>query len=170
MATILKVNNYELSIRRLERLEKGASPRPELREKFVENAIKFKAIQDKNIVLGGMHRIRYKDYIHDKEPLALFLNDFKTEIDAIPAINLHYLVKTEAFATIKALMKFNSPRMGRGFPPAIIWDMLDKLPLRYMPYRLYKLEAIRPIEYIPVDDWEEVAKTESNRWQGFRDF
>jgi hypothetical protein len=102
--------------------------------------------------------------------LALFLNDFKQDIDAVPALNLHYLVKTEAFATIRALLRFNAPRIGRGFPPAIIWDMIDKLPLRYTPYRLYKLSAIKPLEYIPVDIWEDVAKSENSRWQGFRDF
>jgi hypothetical protein len=170
MAIILKRNKYELAIRRLEKLEEGAGLRPELEDKFAEDAERFKALQDKNIVLGGMHRIRYRDFIHDKEPLVIFLNDFKTDIHAVPGINLHYLVKSEAFATVRTLLRFNSPRIGRGFPPAIIWEMLDKLPLRYMPYRLYKLAAIRPLEYIPVDEWEDLARTEQNKWQGFRNF
>jgi len=181
MAIILKSNLYELAASRLERLNlversdvrklgEASDTRASLREKFTADAEKFRAFQDKNVVLGGMHRIRYKEFKHDREPLAIFLNDFKPKIDAVPAINLHYLVKQEAIAAIKIIKRFNAPRLGRGFPPALIWEMVDKFPFKYIPYRLYKLEAIRPLEYIPVADWEEIAQTEISKWQGFRDF
>ena len=170
MATILNRNLYELSAGRYKRLARALNPNTDIINKELERLGRFKELQDKNLVLGGMHRISYRFHIHDEEPLVILFNEIKTSIQVIPGINLHYLTSREAEVTIKMLMLFNSPRIGRGEPPIILWDLVKKLPLDYIPYRLYQTKGIRPLEYIPVDDWRLTAKFERSKWQGFRDF
>lgn len=170
MARILTQNRYELAAGRYDRLSRSITPNSILLNKALNDMDKFKTLQDRNIVLGGMHRIRYKFHKHDPEPLVIFLNEVKTNIDVVPGVNLHYLIKREANLVVKLIKFFNSPRLARGQAPALIWEMVNKFPLRYLPYRLYKIPGIRPIEYIPVLSWELTALTETSRWQGFRDF
>jgi len=176
MARILSRNLYELSATKVDRLVKG-SPNvvSSILTKELARLERFKKFQDENIVMGGLHRIKYRFFQHDPSPLVIFFNEIKrfpssAGVRFIPGLNLHYLIAREAFLTLDLINRFNVPRIARGFPPALIWEMAKKIPVELLPYRLYALRGIRPIEYIPLNDWEDVAKSETNKWQGFRDF
>lgn len=190
MARILTRNLYELTSNKLDRLlaQKEANlnnkvPKTtkaaganrgsnKLIKKEFQRLKQFKEFQDDNIVMGGLHRLRYSHFQHDAEPLALFFNETKN-MDGekvIPALNLHYLVTRESTQTLDLIRKFNAPRMALGFPPALIWEMAKLLPWDLIPYRLYKVSGIKPLEYIPLDSWDRVVGKERSRWQGFSDF
>lgn len=201
MAQILDTNSYELSQSRLDDLEERNRQRIKqqhnkikssrgrsrshstdftkinegfniLLEKERKKLDRLKKFQDDNVVMGGLHRIKYRFFKHDSEPLALFFNETKTigGVKMIPAINLHYLIAREGLRTLELIRGFNAPRMGRGFPPAVIWPMIERLPWALIPYRLYRLSGIRPLEYIPLASWDFTVNNEKSRWQGFRDF
>lgn len=128
-----------------------------------------KLLYDKALVISGLHRIKYLDYLHDKEPLTLIL-DYFPALDAVLGFNFHYLTTNHSVAAIKTLVGMNTIRIlgkkGPMVPPALI----ERMPLNFKPYRLYKIEAIRAMEYIPFDDWVSTVRGEKNKWQGFRNF
>ncbi len=190
MARILTRNLYELTSNKLDRLlaqktanlNNKSSKTPKARganrgsdqliKKEFQRLKQFKGFQDDNIVMGGLHRLRYKHFQNDPEPLALFFNETKilNGEKVIPALNLHYLITRESTQTLELIRNFNAPRMALGFPPALIWEMAKSLPWKLIPYRLYKVSGIRPLEYIPLDSWDRVVGKERSRWQGFSDF
>jgi len=176
MARVLSRNLYELSATKVDRLIKGSPNVVSFAlSKELDRLERFKKFQDENIVMGGLHRIQYRFFQHDPRPLVIFFNEIKgfsssSGVKFVPGLNLHYLITREASLTLNLINRFNVPRIARGFPPALIWEMAKKIPVKLLPYRLYALNGIRPIEYIPLADWEDVAKSEANKWQGFRDF
>lgn len=124
---------------------------------------------DRNLVIGGLHRVSYREFLHDEEPLTLII-DVIPSLGAVLGFNFHYLVKTEAVAAMKFLMRANSTRVAGGKAPLIPIQLIEKMPLDFMPYRLYKIESISPKEYIPFGQWEGIMRVEISKWQGFRDF
>ena len=180
-AQIIAKNQYELELTKYYK-ELGKYTDSQVRERFQRSQLNkleaIRKIQNKNVVLGGLHRIKYKFYEHDRTPLVLFFSDFakvKRAVESpsklVPGINLHYLSRAENYNVVKTIKFFNTPRMLRGLPPALIWPMIDKMGfLQYVPYRVYRLDGILSYEYIPVADWESTARRETSRWQGFRDF
>ena len=166
MPRILSKNKYEIAVGNINRLNALSEP-PEAKVELEERRRDlYLDLQNKNIVLGGMYRIRYRFYENDPWPLALFLSMPREDIGCAPAINLHYLNKLHAQTLIKALKFRNAPIIKRGRAPRVFYEMIKDIQIPYKAYRLYKYEGIKPMEYIPVVDWAETVKEEKSRWQG----
>jgi len=127
---------------------------------------KAKKDQDKGIVLGALHRLHYRRYWHDPNPLAFIMSYTRDDIRCFAAINLHYLLTNHSLLIIKAIKKANQFAIKNGRPLKIEYKLFTTLNLPLISYRLYKYDKVRPIEYIPIDDWEDVIKKERSPWQG----
>ena len=107
-----------------------------------------------------------RNYQHDKFPLVIYFSVPIRDLKAVAGLNLHYLSNRDMGVVVEWIKGVNSMRLDRGMPPELLWEFVDKMPIEVIPYRIYPLHAIAPLEYIPVADWEEIARTERSRWQG----
>jgi len=127
---------------------------------------KAKKEQDAGIVLGGMHRLHYRRYLHDVTPLAIFMSYLNNDIRCFIAINTHYLTVNHSLLVIKMIKKKNTANIKQGRNLIITYDMIKALNLPILAYRNYKYDRTVPIEYIPIDDWDDVIRKERSPWQG----
>jgi hypothetical protein len=126
-------------------------------------------VYDKSLVIGGLHRIKYLDFQHDREPLALILGHIPS-LRAVLGFNFHYLTRAQGTPVIKTLARMNQTRIIGKKGPLVSVELMERMPLSFKPYRLYKIAAIEPLSYVPFDSWVPVIQQERNKWQGFRDF
>lgn len=166
MATIARRNEYELAVGRLDRLEKLSDPDIDIIARASGEVAQWKAVQNTQVVLGGMGRMVNRNYQHDKFPLVIYFSVPIRDLRAVAGLNLHYLSNRDMITLVKWLQRINLPRLNRGMPPGMLWKFIERIPLEVIPYRIYPLHAVAPFEYIPVADWADVARTESSRWQG----
>lgn len=162
-ATIYRKNKYETWKVIYDRESNKAS---EKAGEIFQEMWKTKKDQDKGIVLGGLHRIHYTNYWHDASPLALFMSYTNADSRCFVAVNLHYLLTNHALLIAKKIKQKNVSNIKNGRAIVVTYDMIKGLNLPILAYRNYKFNMTRPIEYIPLDDWEEVIKAERSVWQG----
>jgi len=163
-----------MSLFRLDRLTRSnATTNNDLALQEFARLSRYKKLQDKNLVLGGLHHIKYKYYKHDPTPLVIFFNEviFSPEgHKLLPGLNLNYLNNVDSNQVMRVIKNMNGIRLGQGLGPAIVWELARRIPLKYFPYRLYIENGIKPEKYIPVSDWDKTTRNISSRWRGFRDF
>jgi hypothetical protein len=169
MATIATKNEYESAVARLERLNQATDPDTGVLTRALGEVNQWKTIQDTQVVLGGMGRMSYRHYQHDEDPLVIYFNPLIRDLKAVAGLNLHYLSTRNMMLVVEWILRANNPRLSRGQAPALIWDIVKHLPIKAIPYRIYRLDGVAPFEYIPVAQWEEIARTERSRWQGHFD-
>lgn len=154
----------------LEMLLHGTPPVSDgAKDSYYKKMKDLQASYDANLVIGGLHRIAYREYLHDKTPLTLII-DYIVPLRAVLGFNFHYLVTTEATKAIRSVIRANAIRIMGKKPPFVPVDLIENMPLDFLPYRLYQVGSIRPMKYIPFDQWEDTVKKEKSPWQGFRDF
>ena len=166
MATIARRNEYELAVGRLDQVADVTEPSADIVAQAVQEVNQWKAVQNTQVVLGGMGRMVNRNYQHDKNPLVIYFSVPIRDLRAVAGLNLHYLSNRDAGVVVEWVKGINSPRLSRGMPPELLWDFVKDIPIEVIPYRIYPLHAIAPFQYIPVADWETVARTERSRWQG----
>ncbi len=166
MATIARRNEYELAAGRLDRLETTAGPDIDIVARAIEEVNQWKFVQNTQVVLGGMGRMVNRNYQHDKNPLVIYFSAPIRELKAVAGVNLHYLSNRDMLTLVKWIKRVQLPRLNRGMPPILLWRLIERAPIEVIPYRIYPLHAVAPFEYIPVADWESIARSERSRWQG----
>ena len=166
MATIARRNEYELAVKRLEHLDSLTDPDIDITARAVSEVSQWKLVQNTQVVLGGMGRMVNRNYQHDKFPLVIYFSVPIRDLRAVAGLNLHYLSNRDMGVVVEWIKGVNLPRLSRGMPPELLWELIQDVPIEVIPYRIYPLHAVAPFEYIPVADWEEIARTERSRWQG----
>lgn len=162
-ARLYKKNEYELW-RVIYDLEKNKTT--EKAGIIAQEMTKAKKDQDNGITFGGLQRMHYRRYWHDVTPLFLCFSYVNADIRCFVGVNLHYLLSAHALLLLKHVKKKNVANIKQGRSINITYSMIKALNLPILAYRNYKYDKTKPIEYIPMSEWETVAKTERSPWQG----
>ena len=127
---------------------------------------KKKAKKLKKLFIGGINRIIYSGYEHDKEPLVLAMS-YEPVYNTIIGYNLHYIPVTYRQKIIQLVLKSNIARIKKQLPLIIDYQMIKKaVPESLGAVRRYKVIGIRVDEAIPLTEWKETIK-ENSKWSNY---
>lgn len=118
----------------------------------------------KNMLIGGISKIRYAGMEHDTQPLVLTIG-YESAYATILGFNLHYVPPTIRQNIMKYVLDTNMARIRQNLPIVIDYRSLKRaVPQSQYIVRRYKAVGIHLEETIPLTEWPEVAK-ERSKWE-----
>ncbi len=150
---------YFQTYRGFNTLNVGAGTDPDM---YASPAYAASKVQE--LYIGAMADLYYAGFEHDPNPLAITLRHVSI-YNCVLVCNLHYIPVRDRIAVIRYVLESNRNRIRDGLPIMVDWHALKRaVPKVSGATRLYKLPLIRVSELVPLMEWEDKAKTTSNRW------
>ena len=119
----------------------------------------------KNMLIGGISKIRYAGMEHDSQPLVLTIG-YEPAYATIIGFNLHYVPTPLREAIMKFVLDSNVARIKANQPIMVDYRALKRaVPQSQYIVRRYKAIGIHLEETIPLTEWPRVAK-ERSKWEG----
>lgn len=119
----------------------------------------------KNLLIGGISKIRYSGIEHDPQPLVMTIG-YEPAYATIIGFNLHYVPTVLREAIMKFVLDSNVARIKSNQPIMIDYRSLTlAIPQAKYIVRRYKAIGVHLEETIPLTEWPTVAK-ERSKWEG----
>lgn len=129
---------------------------------YATNAYRKKKI--KNMLIGGISKIRYSGMEHDSQPLVLTIG-YEPAYATIIGFNLHYVPTVVREAIMKFVLDSNAARIRSNLPIIVDYHSLKRaVPHSRFIVRRYKSIGVHLEETIPLTEWGKVAK-ERSKWE-----
>lgn len=119
----------------------------------------------KNMLIGGISKIRYAGMEHDTQPLVMTIA-YEPAYATLIGFNLHYVPTPIRLAIMKFVLDSNAARIRANQPIIIDYRAMKRaVPQSRYIVRRYKAVGIHLEETIPLTEWPAVAK-EASKWEG----
>lgn len=119
----------------------------------------------KKMLIGGISRITYAGWEHDREPLVMVLK-YEPSYNTLLGFNLRYCPPQIRKGIMKFVLDSNAARIKDNLPILIDFDAMKRaVPDSQYIVRRYKVVGINVVETIHLNEWPDVMK-EKSKWQG----
>lgn len=129
---------------------------------YASDAYRRKKI--KNMLIGGISKIRYAGSEHDLSPTVLTIG-YEPAYATVLGYNLRYVPVKTRKAIMEYVLDTNKVRIKSNQPIIVDYEGLKrKIPETRFILRRYKTIGVNLIETVPLTEWAEIAKERSN-WE-----
>lgn len=133
---------------------------------YHSKAYQKKKQRGQNVLIGGINRLMYAGYEHDRQPLVLALG-YEPQYNTLIGYNLHYCPYTVRKAIVDMVLRTNIARI-KGKKPILIDYQAIKaaIPDSQRIVRRYKVIGVRVEETVPLVEWRQVIREKSG-WENW---